>query len=1142
MANADNDEYKLRGEPKKQFNKIRRILLRNIPPSTEGEIEEFLEQFKAEKIEISESLDTAIVTLKNGRQLEEAVSQLDNNKLKDNDVTVTFCASDKLICVAHLPPRYTDEEMHKMMEEYGKLKTCFIMRSETSGRSKSYALLEFEEQDMEKVRKIRDELDWKEVGSDLLHADFIEPTYQTWERLQSRCLAVSGLPKDFTETNKLREMFSVVTSPVYCQIVMLEKESLGMGIVEFRKPEEAEETWEKVQEEKIEDKEITVTFCIPSKSAVFINNRIMWKFSDKLQKSSLLPDPVSAKPVISNNAIVQSLVKQNPTLIDDFTKVLAEFHQAYVNHMMSPGNKPGLLGPAPTLPMSPMMNPHLQMGLLIMLVLHIHAEKKEQFTGLLAKQLNSLAESPSSTESPPATQSAESGKKPSILGDPMTAQANIVLTNLKKQLNQVSVTEEDERNVTSSSPAVRSVLAKFMQNARFLNLNLLVNLGQMVMNMHANLQGGPMPPPGTPAVSVLGGRPAGGALLNPPGSGKGLLGDVPRPKNNPATMRFMKTLEAVASQKIGGQNRGLLSAIMTNINASPTIGKLEKKTSLLGEPPQHLRQKDGGMGGPGGRNMGGQGNMGGGMGGMGMGGMDIGSGMGGMDSMGGGIGNMGGGMGNMGGGMGNMGGGMGNMGGGMGNMGGGMGNMGGGMGNMGGGMGNMGGGMGNMGGGMGNMGGGMGNMGGGMANMGGGMGNMGGGMGNMGGAGMGGSSMAEGMGGNLGGGMGDMSGMGQQGGNKQSWGSAAGQGNMGRGAGANPSTGNKADSYSTFGSYSGGYGDMTGAYGSGYTEEYSQFNQGDYNSGGYGDSSMYGGDQSGYQYSDYSGNYNTGQGQDTYNFQGSNNYSGNFGDYTGGYSSPTTGTAGFNQSGNVQDGNRFGGGGAGSNWGGQGGTNASNTSGGLGNGMRNNVGMSKNFSGGGTGAGGGSGMGQGAGDAFGSGVGTASAGRQGLLGAGKTSGTTSGTSSNMGGNYGNQGSGVTGMGRTNTSAESYQASSNQGYMAGGNSMGTNATNMGSYSGYGTSEMEGYSTGSYNDGSGTGAYGSYSMGDYSTYNQAGYTNTDSTASYSTAGSNTTGIINTSNPLTPAGSKRGYGDYSGQQQQSLGGQYDKRPRLY
>lgn len=87
-----------------------------------------------------------------------------------------------------------------------------------TGHSKSYGLVEFEEQDLEKIRKIRDELDWKEVGSQVLHVDFVESSFQSWERLHSRCLFLSGLPKSFTEVSKLREMFSVVTSPVYCQV------------------------------------------------------------------------------------------------------------------------------------------------------------------------------------------------------------------------------------------------------------------------------------------------------------------------------------------------------------------------------------------------------------------------------------------------------------------------------------------------------------------------------------------------------------------------------------------------------------------------------------------------------------------------------------------------------------------------------------------------------------------------------------------------------------------------------------------------------------------------------------------------------------------------------------------------------------
>ena len=53
---------------------------------------------------------------------------------------------------------------------------------------------------------------------------------------------------------------------------------MGYGIVEFRTAEDAEQTWLKLRDEKIKDKDVVLTFCIPGKSAVAINNRIMWKF------------------------------------------------------------------------------------------------------------------------------------------------------------------------------------------------------------------------------------------------------------------------------------------------------------------------------------------------------------------------------------------------------------------------------------------------------------------------------------------------------------------------------------------------------------------------------------------------------------------------------------------------------------------------------------------------------------------------------------------------------------------------------------------------------------------------------------------------------------------------------------------------
>lgn len=54
--------------------------------------------------------------------------------------------------------------------------------------------------------------------------------------------------------------------------------SLGFAIVEFRTADDAELTWQKLKNFEIQDKEVVVTFCIPGKSAIVINNRIMWKF------------------------------------------------------------------------------------------------------------------------------------------------------------------------------------------------------------------------------------------------------------------------------------------------------------------------------------------------------------------------------------------------------------------------------------------------------------------------------------------------------------------------------------------------------------------------------------------------------------------------------------------------------------------------------------------------------------------------------------------------------------------------------------------------------------------------------------------------------------------------------------------------
>lgn len=76
---------------------------------------------------------TATITLDDGRFLEEIVKELSDTKLKDNVVTVSFCSNDRLLCVAHMPPRYSDEEFLKFVSQHGPVKYCFLIRSETTG-------------------------------------------------------------------------------------------------------------------------------------------------------------------------------------------------------------------------------------------------------------------------------------------------------------------------------------------------------------------------------------------------------------------------------------------------------------------------------------------------------------------------------------------------------------------------------------------------------------------------------------------------------------------------------------------------------------------------------------------------------------------------------------------------------------------------------------------------------------------------------------------------------------------------------------------------------------------------------------------------------------------------------------------------
>lgn len=71
---------------------------------------------------------------------------------------------------------------------------------------------------LSQISSIRTELDWKMVDGYHIHCDFLDKSLSSYRKLNSKCLFVDNLPKDFTNTSEFRDIFSALSSPLYCQV------------------------------------------------------------------------------------------------------------------------------------------------------------------------------------------------------------------------------------------------------------------------------------------------------------------------------------------------------------------------------------------------------------------------------------------------------------------------------------------------------------------------------------------------------------------------------------------------------------------------------------------------------------------------------------------------------------------------------------------------------------------------------------------------------------------------------------------------------------------------------------------------------------------------------------------------------------
>ncbi|WAR23213.1 RAVR2-like protein, partial [Mya arenaria] len=568
MKREEGDEFsdkaskmELLEKAKAEFNREKRLVIKNLPFSTtEKDIRAFMGfngEFPVEDVQMGKNLgqNQAVVTLKDPSLVDDAISKLDNTKFDTLTVSVSVYRSDKILCIAHLPLAMTEYKFRELITEHGNIDMCFLMRSEETGDSKGYGFVEFNES-IEKVGQIKYALDWSKVEGQVVHCDAIVDSSKTgieFADLHSTCLLIDNLPPDYTDCLALREVFSQLVKPIYCQIVTKENVSLGFGIIEYENSENAERAFNRFNNEKINDVPMNISYCIPGKSAVHMFNRIMFKYGDSIHvnKASLLPDPVYPNPAFLRHPFFKTHQAKHPRLLVKFTDNLLNLQEGYIKQLEDKTNtKPGLLGPAPTIPMSPLMDVNVQLGLLSVIVLDMR--ENGTYNGQLPGPLGKLKV--------PSGEDFEQKPEPvSLLGDPVTAQANLVLKNL---LMPPSESPGFPQGAVRHDPEAPQLLGKPIAE---LNLVCLGSLGRMMAMMleqshNRGLLGNapPQPTPNGPPKPLLDGLMQAGKVAQ-------------------------KILNSIGMNQ---QNQNNFNSNYVNMNqSSQSSSSSNSPQSLLGAPP-----------------------------------------------------------------------------------------------------------------------------------------------------------------------------------------------------------------------------------------------------------------------------------------------------------------------------------------------------------------------------------------------------------------------------------------------------------------------------------------------------------------------------------------------------------------------------
>lgn len=158
----------------------------------------------------------AFVTLLNGEQAESAIRTFHQSHLRDKELSVQLQPTDALLCIANLPPSYTQQQFEELVRPFGNLERCFLVYSEHSGHSKGYGFVEYMKKDS--AARAKSDLLGKPLGPRTLYVHWTDASQLTPALLHSRCLCVDHLPQGYGDVDELRQALSSVHPPTFCQV------------------------------------------------------------------------------------------------------------------------------------------------------------------------------------------------------------------------------------------------------------------------------------------------------------------------------------------------------------------------------------------------------------------------------------------------------------------------------------------------------------------------------------------------------------------------------------------------------------------------------------------------------------------------------------------------------------------------------------------------------------------------------------------------------------------------------------------------------------------------------------------------------------------------------------------------------------